>query len=105
MTALNAGLYDPSRKRSKEGRAIALGGSLQANSEKGDNMRTSAVATTLSQNRARPIRASAPLILIRRWLTAYRAWRTEQIAIAQLHAMSDHLLRDIGLTRSEIAGS
>jgi uncharacterized protein YjiS (DUF1127 family) len=67
-------------------------------------MRTSAVATTLSQNRARPIRASAPLILIRRWLTAYEAWRTEQIAIAQLHGMSDHLLRDIGLTRSKIAG-
>jgi hypothetical protein len=27
------------------------------------------------------------------------------MAIAQLHAMSDHLLRDIGLTRSEIAAT
>jgi uncharacterized protein YjiS (DUF1127 family) len=63
------------------------------------------MTTTLSQNRARKNRADGPLILIRRWLMAYRAWRTEQIAIARLHAMSDRLLGDIGLTRSEIAGA
>jgi len=68
-------------------------------------MKTSAIARTFPQNRARQIRAGGPLIVIGRWLAAYRTWRTEQIAIAQLHALSDRLLRDIGLTRSEIAGT
>ena len=68
-------------------------------------MKTSAIARTFPQNRARQIRAGGPLIVIGRWLAAYRTWRTEQIAIAQLHALSDRLLRDIGLTRSEIAGA
>jgi uncharacterized protein YjiS (DUF1127 family) len=30
------------------------------------------------------------------------SWRLEQTAIAQLEALSDRELRDIGLTRSEI---
>jgi uncharacterized protein YjiS (DUF1127 family) len=33
---------------------------------------------------------------------AYITWRIEQAAIAQLWAMSDRELKDIGLTRSEI---
>ena len=37
----------------------------------------------------------------RRWI-AYRRRRIEQIAIAQLNGMSDHGLKDIGLSRSEI---
>jgi uncharacterized protein YjiS (DUF1127 family) len=40
----------------------------------------------------------------RRWI-AYRRRRVEQIAIAQLHGMSDHGLKDIGLSRSEIASA
>jgi uncharacterized protein YjiS (DUF1127 family) len=37
----------------------------------------------------------------RRW-SAYSRWRIEQRAAAQLHAMSDRELKDIGLIRSEI---
>lgn len=38
----------------------------------------------------------------RRWWSNYSRWRIEQLAIAQLHAMSDYELKDIGLKRSEI---
>ena len=37
----------------------------------------------------------------RRW-SAYGRWRVEQRAAAQLHAMSDRELKDIGLIRAEI---
>jgi uncharacterized protein YjiS (DUF1127 family) len=40
--------------------------------------------------------------IIRRCWTAFQSWRVEQAAIAQLWAMSDRELRDIGLNRSEI---
>jgi len=36
------------------------------------------------------------------WKAAYCTWRIEQLAIQQLERMSDHDLRDIGVTRSEI---
>ncbi|MBX9840740.1 MAG: DUF1127 domain-containing protein [Xanthobacteraceae bacterium] len=39
---------------------------------------------------------------VRAWIAAYVTWRTEQAAMQQLGRMSDHDLRDIGLTRSEI---
>jgi uncharacterized protein YjiS (DUF1127 family) len=39
------------------------------------------------------------------WWVAYMSWRTEQAAIAQLSALSDRALKDIGLTRSEITGA
>ena len=38
----------------------------------------------------------------RRWI-AYSRWRVEQRATAQLNAMSDRELKDIGLIRSEIS--
>ena len=41
----------------------------------------------------------------RRWLVAYRSWKAEQAAIAQLHSMTDRELKDIGLTRSVITGA
>jgi len=34
---------------------------------------------------------------------AYINWRLEQVVINQLWSMSDRALKDIGLTRSEIA--
>ena len=40
--------------------------------------------------------------LIRRCWQALQRWEVEQAAIAQLSAMSDRELRDIGLNRSEI---
>ena len=39
----------------------------------------------------------------KRWWVAYITWRVEQRAIRLLRAMSDRELRDLGLTRSEIA--
>ena len=45
----------------------------------------------------------APLAAtLKRWWLAYITWRIEQAAIAQLCAMSDRELKDIGLTRCEI---
>lgn len=40
----------------------------------------------------------------RMW-TAYITWRLEQAVIKQLGSMSDRDLKDIGLTRSEIASA
>jgi uncharacterized protein YjiS (DUF1127 family) len=42
---------------------------------------------------------------VERWAVAYMTWRMEKAAIAALSAMSDRELRDIGLTRSEIASA
>jgi len=39
------------------------------------------------------------------WKAAYRTRRIEQAAIQQLERMSDHDLRDIGVTRSEITSA
>jgi uncharacterized protein YjiS (DUF1127 family) len=41
-------------------------------------------------------------VKFRAWWAAYVTWRIEQAAMQQLTRMSDHDLRDIGLTRSEI---
>ena len=43
-------------------------------------------------------RAAATL---ERWWVAYITWRLEQVMIGQLWPMSDRVLKDIGLTRSE----
>src|SRR5262245_60984724 len=40
---------------------------------------------------------------LQRWLVAYMTWRLEREAIAQLGSLSDRTLKDMGLTRSEIA--
>ena len=42
------------------------------------------------------------VVTLDRWLAAYAAWRLERAAIAELSAMSDRDLKDIGLYRSEI---
>jgi len=39
---------------------------------------------------------------LERWLAAYMTWRLEQAAIAELWAMSDRELKDMGLHRSDI---
>jgi uncharacterized protein YjiS (DUF1127 family) len=43
--------------------------------------------------------------ILKRWWMAYLTWRFEQVAIAQLWALSDRDLRDIGLRRCEIEGA
>jgi uncharacterized protein YjiS (DUF1127 family) len=40
---------------------------------------------------------------VKRWWLAYITWRLQQAAIAMLCSMSDRELRDIGLTRCDIA--
>ena len=42
---------------------------------------------------------------LRRWWIAYIEWRLERAAIAQLCALTDHQLKDIGLTRSAVPGA
>jgi uncharacterized protein YjiS (DUF1127 family) len=46
-----------------------------------------------------------PVAVLKRWWIAYLTWRLEQTAIAQLEALSDCELKDIGLRRCEIQGS
>ena len=36
------------------------------------------------------------------YVKAFRKWRSRRAAIAQLHALEDRLLHDIGIGRSEI---
>lgn len=46
---------------------------------------------------------AAPEIgLVERYAAKFRKWRSRQAAIAQLHAMEDRQLQDIGINRSEI---
>lgn len=40
--------------------------------------------------------------VLKRWWMAYLTWRLKQAAIAQLGALSDRELKDIGVTRCEI---
>ena len=46
--------------------------------------------------------ATRPAAILKRWWMAYLTWRLEQAAIAQLGALSDRELKDIGLRRCEI---
>jgi uncharacterized protein YjiS (DUF1127 family) len=39
------------------------------------------------------------------WCVAYLTWRFERAAITQLGSMSDHQLKDIGISRSEIVSA
>jgi uncharacterized protein YjiS (DUF1127 family) len=54
---------------------------------------------------ARPSWATKLAAALEHWLVAYMTWRMEQAAIAQLSAMSDRELKDIGLTRCGIASA
>jgi uncharacterized protein YjiS (DUF1127 family) len=42
---------------------------------------------------------------LQRWWLAYITWRIEQAAIRELWSLSDRGLKDIGLSRSGIAGA
>jgi uncharacterized protein YjiS (DUF1127 family) len=44
----------------------------------------------------------ALIATVKTWWMAYLTWRFEQLAIAQLEAMSERELEDIGLTHSQI---
>ena len=45
---------------------------------------------------------TGPAAVLKRWWVAYLAWRLQQTAIAQLKALSDRDLKDIGVRRCEI---
>lgn len=55
-----------------------------------------------AQAAAAPTRARRLVAAVNRWWQAYARWRREQDAMAQLAALSDYELRDIGLARSQI---
>ena len=64
--------------------------------------------STLSNTATQRIGAAGVLLApaaaaVKHWWGSYIAWRVEQAAIVQLQSMSDRDLKDIGLTRSEIA--
>jgi uncharacterized protein YjiS (DUF1127 family) len=48
-------------------------------------------------------RSSGLLAALKRWWVAYMTWRIQQAAMLTLGSMSDRELKDIGLTRSDIA--
>lgn len=63
---------------------------------------TAAVAPEARAARSRTCRL---VVTLRCWWAAYINWRIEHAALAQLRAMSDRKLMDIGLNRSGIAGT
>jgi uncharacterized protein YjiS (DUF1127 family) len=69
------------------------------------NKRTVSSAHAVPQGIAVQIRASGLVAHLRRWLTAYKTWKIEQAAIARLRSMNDRELKDIGITRTDIAGA
>lgn len=66
--------------------------------------------STISTGIASPVLTPSPwmtagmelLAWMRSRMAAYRGWRERRAAAAGLGALDDHLLRDIGIDRSEI---
>jgi uncharacterized protein YjiS (DUF1127 family) len=59
----------------------------------------------IAQGGAQLGRGNALLGAAKRAWVAYMTWRIERVAIEQLSALSERQLKDIGLTRSEIAAA
>jgi uncharacterized protein YjiS (DUF1127 family) len=68
-------------------------------------MSTTFGTAAIAQGGARSARGNSLLGAARRAWVAYMTWRIERVAIDQLCAMSDRQLKDIGLTRNEIAAA
>jgi uncharacterized protein YjiS (DUF1127 family) len=66
-------------------------------------MSTISATSATAQGAAGQFAFGSLLGALKRWWTAYMTWRIEQAAIVALNAMSERELKDIGLTRSEIA--
>ncbi len=56
---------------------------------------------TFDRSLTRPV-AAPEIGLVERYAAKFRKWRSRRAAIAQLHAMEDRHLQDIGISRSEI---
>jgi uncharacterized protein YjiS (DUF1127 family) len=71
----------------------------------GDDTTMSAAAST--QGLRKPFWAArpSPTITMKWWWESFVRWRKERAAASQLCSMSDHELRDIGLTRSQVVGA
>jgi len=65
-------------------------------------MRTISSASTAPQEMAGQSWVKDLGAALNRRCTSYLTWRIERAAITQLSSMSDHQLRDIGISRSEI---
>jgi uncharacterized protein YjiS (DUF1127 family) len=68
-------------------------------------MSTTFGTAAIAQGGAPSARSHSLLGAAKRAWVAYMAWRIDRVAIDQLCAMSDRQLKDIGLTRSEIAAA
>ena len=68
-------------------------------------MRTSSSAPAAAQGTTGHRWTGRLAAALKRWWMAYINWRLEQVVINQLWSMSDRALKDIGLTRSEIAAA
>jgi uncharacterized protein YjiS (DUF1127 family) len=66
-------------------------------------MSTISSAPTATQDTSGPSWMMDGLVAtLKCWWEAYATWRIERAAIVRLSSMSDHVLKDIGLTRSPI---
>lgn len=68
-------------------------------------MNTISNETTSTEGLAGQLWKTRLVANLKRWWTAFVTWRAEQAAIDQLAAMNDRELRDIGLSRTEIASA
>jgi uncharacterized protein YjiS (DUF1127 family) len=64
---------------------------------------TMSSAPAAAQPTSPQARQTSLLAGMKRWWLDYLTWRAEEAAISKLWAMSDRELKDIGLTRSQIA--
>jgi len=72
---------------------------------RGATLRTICRASAEPQHKASQSWAGGLVAALQCWFVAYLTWRKEREAIVQLSSMSDRELKDIGLSRSEIAGA
>jgi uncharacterized protein YjiS (DUF1127 family) len=63
------------------------------------------ISTTSVSSEALAGNSWIPAAVLKRWWMAYLTWRLEQAAIAQLEALNDRELKDIGVRRCEIEGA
>ena len=62
-------------------------------------------APVAAQDTAGHSRAGGLAGALKHWWLTYITWRIEQAAITELRSMSDLELKDIGVTRCDIAGA
>lgn len=66
-------------------------------------MSTTFITPVPAQGMVGQSRVSGSVAILKRWWVAYLTWRIARAAIVLLSSMSDRELKDIGLSRAEIA--